>query len=105
MSNVPTILRADADVYERKAADYAPGLDPWENFRFAALFAARVCVGLPDDDPRRATALLMGVKISRLMTLGLKGTASNEKITDTTSDLRVYTAILENQQLEAAGRV
>lgn len=101
MSRVPEILRADADVYEKKAADYAPGSDPWENFRFAADFMARVCRGLPEDDLRRATVLLMGVKISRLMTLGLTGDAKNESITDTAKDLRVYTAILEDQQTES----
>lgn len=98
MSNVPAILRADADIYEKKAADYAPGEDPWENFRFAAAFAAKVCRGLPEADMRRATVLLIGVKISRLMTLGLAGDAKNESIIDTARDLRVYTAILEDQQ-------
>ena len=91
---VPELLRADADVYERKAADYAPNADPWENFRFAATFAARVCAGLPEDDPRRACALLIGVKLSRLQTLGLCRPAANEGVRDTLSDLRVYLAIL-----------
>lgn len=92
---VPNILRADADLYERKAADYAPGGDPFENFRFAATFASRVCRGLPETDPRRAAALLMGVKISRMMTLGIAGRASNEGFLDTARDLRVYTGIFE----------
>jgi hypothetical protein len=93
---VPEILRADAGTYQRKAADYAPGTDPFENFRFSAVFAARVCRGLPDTDPRRAAAVLIGVKISRLMSLGLAGEAQNENVIDTLSDLRVYVGILES---------
>lgn len=99
MSRVPEILRADADVYEKKAADYAPGSDPWENFRFASHFAARVCLDLAADDPRRATVTIIGVKLSRLMTLGLAGEAKNEAVEDTLKDLRVYAAILEAQNL------
>lgn len=92
---VPGILRADAELYERKAADYANGGDPFENFRFAATFAARVCRGLPETDPRRAAATLIGVKISRMMTVGIGGRASNEAILDTIRDGRVYLGILE----------
>jgi hypothetical protein len=98
---VTIILQEDACVYAVKAADYAPNVDPWENFRFAASFAARVCRGLPDGDKARATATLIGVKISRLMTLGLAGPASNECVTDTLRDLRVYAAILEAQMAGA----
>lgn len=97
MSKVGDILTCDATVYDKKAADYAPGDDPWENFRTSAAFAAAVCRDLPEDDPRRSTCVLMGVKISRLMTLGLGGKATNEAIVDTLRDLRVYTAILEAQ--------
>lgn len=97
MSAVGELLTADAALYDKKAADYAPGSDPWENFRFASHFMATVCRGLPEDDLRRATVLLIGVKISRLMTVGLGGTASNETIKDTLRDQRVYTAILEAQ--------
>ncbi len=97
MSRVSEILTADAEIYDRKAADYAPGSDPWENFRASAAFMAAVCRGLPEDDLKRATVLLIGVKISRLMTLGLVGKAKNESIKDTLRDLRVYTAILEAQ--------
>lgn len=92
---MPEILRTDADLYERKAADYANGGDPFENFRFAATFTARVCRGLPETDPRRAAALLVGVKVSRMMTVGLGGRASNEAILDTVRDARVYLGILE----------
>lgn len=93
--SVPETLRADADLYERKARDYAPGGDLFENFRFSSTFAARVCRGLSETDPRRATAVLCGVKISRMQTLGLAGSASNEGVLDTIRDLRVYLAILE----------
>lgn len=92
---VPGILRADAELYERKTADYAPNADPFENFRFAATFAARVCRGLPETDPRRAAAVLVGVKMSRLMTVGLAGAAQNEGVLDTIRDARVYLGILE----------
>jgi hypothetical protein len=95
VSNVLDLLRSDVLTYARKAADYAPGADPFENFRFAATFAARVCRGLPDTDPRRAAATLIGVKISRLMSLGIAGEAQNEGVRDTLADLRVYAAILE----------
>ena len=102
MSAVAEIFRSDAAVYDRKAADYAPGGDPWENFNFAAAFASRVCEGLAPDDLRRATVVLIGIKLSRLMTLGLVGPAKNEAITDTLKDLRVYAAILEAQHDEFA---
>ena|ERR1035438_3813569 len=96
MPSVLEILRSDALTYSRKAADYTiQGSDPFENFRFSASFAARVCRGLPETDPRRAVATLIGVKISRLMTLGLAREAQNEGVIDTLSDLRVYCAILE----------
>lgn len=105
-SNVPEILRKDAGTYERKAADYAPGTDPYENFQFSAEFAHRLCEGLPTDDRRRATATLIGVKISRLQTLGLARAANNEGILDTIGDLRVYLGILEDQQrLATSGAV
>ena len=94
-SNVLEILRGDALTYARKAADYAPNADPNENFRTAATFAARVCRGFPETDPRRAVATLIGVKISRLMTLGLARDAQNESVKDSLADLRVYAAILE----------
>jgi len=103
-SNVPEILRNDAGTYERKAADYAPGTDPYENFQFSAEFAHRLCEGLPTDDRRRATATLIGVKISRLQTLGLARAANNEGILDTIGDLRVYLGILEDQHRAAIER-
>ena len=65
------LLEADADVFRRKQADYAPDgpapraftlrMDAFENFRFSSWYAARVCRGLPEDDPRRAAAILEGV--------------------------------------------
>ena len=86
----------DAAIYAKKAADYAPDTArPFQNFEFAAEFAQKVCLDLPADDPRRAVVTLMGVKLSRLMTLGLAGDATNEAVTDTLRDLRVYAAILE----------
>jgi hypothetical protein len=88
-----------AETYTRKSADYAPDpLRPFENFGSAARFAARVCLDLPADDRRRATATLIGVKLSRLQTLGLAGKASNEAVEDTLGDLIVYLAILLEQQ-------
>jgi hypothetical protein len=93
--NVSDTLRADAALYEKKARDYANGDDPFENFRFAANFTARVCREMTDHDPRRATVALCGVKISRMQTLGFSGDAANEGILDTIRDLRVYLAILE----------
>lgn len=99
---VAKLLHGDAFTYTRKAADYAPDpADPWENFTFASHVAARICNGLADDDKRRATALLIGLKVSRLMTVGLAGKASNEKIDDTLGDLRVYAAILQAQHADA----
>lgn len=95
MSNVLDLLRSDVLTYARKAADYANGPDPFENFRFAAIFAARVCRGLPETDPRRAAATMVGVKMSRLMTVGLAGEATNEAAMDTLRDARVYLAIME----------
>ena len=97
MSRVAEILMDDGIVYSQKAADYAPDGDPWQNFCTSAAFAAAVCRGLPENDPRRSTAVLIGVKISRLMTLGLTKEAKNEAIKDTMRDLRVYVAILEAQ--------
>lgn len=102
MSGVAEILRKDADVYDRKRADYSPGDDPFENFKFAAKFAARVCDGIPLDDQRRAAATLVGLKISRLMTVGLTGDPKNEGVLDTFGDDRVYNAILETMHREAA---
>lgn len=99
---VAKLLHGDAFTYTRKAADYAPDpADPWENFTFASAVAARICKGLADDDKRRATALLIGLKVSRLMTVGLAGKASNEAIDDTLGDLRVYAAILQAQNADA----
>ncbi len=108
------LLEADADVFRRKQADYAPDgpapksftlrMDALENFRFSAWFASRVCRGLPEDDPRRAAAVLLGVKASRLMTVGLEGTASNEAIDDTESDFRNYSAILDALNREARAK-
>jgi len=96
--SVASALRRAADTYERKALDYAPNEDdPYENFKFAAKFAARVGSGLPDWDQRRATLVLIGVKLSRMHTLGLCRDASNEAISDTIEDLMVYLAILKEQ--------
>lgn len=103
MSTVPELLRGDADTYEAKAEDYAPDPnDPFENFTFAGQFAGRLVDGaaLTTTSPewrRRIVAccVLIGVKISRLMTLGLFRTAKNEGVLDTIRDLRVYLAILE----------
>ena len=90
---VPELLRADAELYERKAADYASSANPWENFRSAARFAGRLAG--KELDERDACALLIGVKISRLETLGRREPA-NEGVADTLRDLRVYAAILES---------
>lgn len=108
------LLEKDAEVFRRKQADYSPNgaapktftllLDAFENFRFSAWYASRVCKGLPEDDPRRAAAILEGVKISRRMTVGLAGTASNETIDDTGSDGRNYSAILDALNLEARAK-
>jgi len=96
--SVSSVLRSAADLYEKKRLDYAPDPnDPYENFRFAAGFAARVGSGLPDWDQRRATLTLIGVKLSRMNTLGLCRDASNEAISDTIEDLMVYLAILKEQ--------
>lgn len=103
MSKVPEILRGDADTYEAKASDYAPDPnDPFENFSFAGRFADRLtrdqfAVTLRPATRQQVAAccVLVGVKISRLMTLGLFGAAKNESVLDTIRDLRVYLAILE----------
>ena len=105
---VPDILRRDADKYESKAADYAPDPEnPFENFRFAGMFADRLMRDAPDWLPvhvrreMQANCTLIGVKISRLMTLGLFGKAKNEDVLDTVKDDRVYGGILEAMMLEA----
>ena len=103
MSKVSEILRGDADTYEAKASDYAPDpSDPFENFTFSGWFADRLtrdqfAVTLWPTTRRQVAAccVLIGVKISRLMTLGLFGAAKNESVLDTIRDLRVYLAILE----------
>lgn len=96
--SVPEILKTDAETYARKAADYAPEVtDPWENFSFSSMFMARVGRGVEDGSPILATLVLIGVKISRMMTLGVMGKAKNEALKDTLQDLRVYLAILEAQ--------
>lgn len=103
MSTVPELLRSDADTYEAKAKDYAPDPnDPFENFSFAGRFAERLVDGVLQTTMSRdklnqvcACCVLIGVKVSRLMTLGLFRPAKNEGVLDTIRDLRVYLAILE----------
>ena len=103
MSKVSEILRGDADTYEAKASDYAPDPnDPFENFSFAGRFAGRLVDGVFQTTTSRdrldqvyACCVLIGVKVSRLMTLGLFRPAKNEGVLDTIRDLRVYLAILE----------
>jgi hypothetical protein len=102
VSAVARRLRETAETYQRKAADYAPDPGrPFENFEFSSKLAARICLDLPADDPRRSTVALIGVKLSRLQTLGLTGKAANEAIEDTLGDLIVYLAILSEQQAKA----
>lgn len=95
------VLGKCSTVFGKKRADYSPGADQWENFRFSSMFSSRVCSGLPIDDPRRSAAVLIGTKISRLMSLGLNREEQNEKVTDTIEDCINYLAILEAMQLEA----
>lgn len=91
---VAELLEADAELYARKAADYAPDAgDPFENFRSSSSFASRV--GGREVRPVDAALVLMGVKISRLQTVGASGKARNEGFRDTLRDLRVYAAIVE----------
>ena len=99
MSAVADILRNDAITYERKAADYAP-VDPWENFRTSATFAGRLAG--TNVSHIESCLMLIGLKISRLQTLGLFGAAKNESVLDTVGDLRVYLAILEAMLREQA---
>jgi hypothetical protein len=98
---VSSILSAAAAISEKKRADYA-GADPDENFTRAAKFAGLVCSGLPELDRRRATAMLIGVKLARLANIGLGGQANNESVNDTLTDLINYVAILQRQNLRAA---
>ena len=96
--SVADALRKAADTYEKKAADYAPDPgDPFENFRYAAEFALRVGHRISPADPRYTTLTLIGVKLSRLRTVGIDGKASNEALVDTLEDLMVYLAILKEQ--------
>lgn len=96
------ILGAAAKISEKKRAMYA-GTDPDENFIESAKFAGRLCRGLPTDDPRRSTATLIGVKLARVMNLGLSGDAEYfESIEDTLVDLVNYFALLIRQQKRAA---
>ncbi len=94
------ILEDCKQVFIKKQADYSPGDSMWQNFTFSADFASRLCAGLPADDMRRSTAVLVGIKISRLMTLGLDKPAANEGIRDTISDLINYLSILQSQHDE-----
>lgn len=97
---VSTILKAAADLCDRKRRDYA-GEDSDSNFTSSAAFAARVCRGLPDNDRRRSTATLIGIKLARLDTLGLAGNALNESLDDTLRDIINYVALLLRQQMRA----
>ena len=98
---VSFILKAAAALSDKKRQDYA-GADPDENFTRAAKFAGLICKGLPDLDRRRATAMLVGVKLARLANLGLAGsTPEHESVDDTLVDLINYTAILKRQNLRA----
>ena len=94
---VARILHADADLYARKAADYAPGADPFENFARAASFATRT--GGKEITREDVCRVLIGVKVSRLETLGDRP-PSNEGVLDTIRDARIYLAILEGMLTE-----
>lgn len=99
-SRVAEILHADADLYERKAADYSP--DParrFENFEEAARFASGVTGKALE--PVDVAIVLMGVKLARLRSLGVAGVARNEAVVDTLRDLRVYAAIVEAMILQS----
>lgn len=99
--NPPDKLLEDAaETYRRKAADYDPRND-FENFRFSAGWGAKVCRGLTEDDPRRSVVNQIGIKMSRLATVGLSATAKNEGILDTIDDACVYLKILQSMQLAA----
>jgi len=91
------ILRSDADFYTQKAADYAPDkANPFENVEFAAKFSSGVSGGTGQfSTPEMVLINLIGVKISRLMTVGWGGRNKNEPFVDTLRDLRIYSAMLE----------
>lgn len=92
MHPAAVILHQASDLLGKKRDDYAP--TNWaENFESSAAWMAKVCEGLPTDSPVRSAVVLMGVKISRLATLGLGRTASNESIDDTFHDLINYAAL------------
>lgn len=101
---VSTILKKAAAISDKKRQDYA-GTDPDENFIRAAEIAANICKGLADTDPRRATAILIGVKLARLQNLGLNGAANHESVDDTLDDTINYVAILKRQTLRARAGV
>lgn len=97
---ISAILKAATGISERKRSDYA-GVDPDDNFISSAQFAADICKGLSETDPRRSTAVLIGVKLARLRNLGLTGGPKNEPIGDTLDDTINYVAILRRQTLRA----
>lgn len=97
---VPYLLGEAAKISDQKRQDYA-GADPDENFIESAKFSGRLCRGLPETDCRRSTTTLIGVKLARMLTIGLSGIANHESLDDTLTDLINYTAILIRQNMRA----
>lgn len=90
--DVIEVLEKDITLYKSKGTDYAPN-DYLENFITSSNFASKV-TNTPLD-AITSLLILIGTKISRLETVGIKKEAKNESFSDTLRDLRVYLAILE----------
>ncbi len=90
------ILFGDIQVLLRKAGDYSPR-SAFENFDTASYFTKKVTG--TEMDRIHSCLLLIGTKISRIMTVGLNK-PKNESLYDTLSDLRVYLAIFESMLRE-----
>lgn len=85
-------------LHEKKASDYATDVDPYSNFRFAALLSEGF-----EHEVDRVFATLIGVKLARIQELTKNGrTPKNESLDDSFVDLTNYCAIWASYRRDRA---
>jgi hypothetical protein len=83
------LLDALAELHDKKSHDYAQADNPYSNFEYAAMVAARF-----KDPVDRVFVTQLAIKLARLAELTAAGkTPNNESVQDTRRDLANYALI------------
>jgi hypothetical protein len=78
------LLKQAGDTHDRKSADYGSLTDPFANVRASEEFGVSSWVG---------AMIRLNDKVTRLKSLAVKGSLSNEAATDSFMDIAVYALI------------